>query len=238
MEDSNNNYLRELLEQRGWYKRWYTQVMADILLPHVLQMAQPEKNALLTTFKEEENNMLALYMVKEFLKTVGLPSTGKIFEAEAGLCGIEQEYQPLVQEHFSLLTPSTQQQINPPLLSQALHIWKAEATEQQLLQTQGTSRGKEKEDDLADRGHNMKKRGVSEAELAVNRLLHRDSVSDSTGSDVSGRNCSSPVAGTSSNRHYTTGDPLGGHNHSSNNHSNNYNRGDRKDRALNCRRRC
>lgn len=125
MED--NNYLREVLEQRGWYKRWYTQVMADILMPHVSQMAEPEKNAVLNRFKEEENNMLALYMVKEFLKNVGLSSTGKIFETEAGLAGMEQEFQPIIADQFSLLKPSTADEIQPPLLSQALHIWKVEA---------------------------------------------------------------------------------------------------------------
>lgn len=127
--DDGNNYLRELLERNGWYKRWYTQVMADILLPHVSHLAQPEKNAVLVRFKEEENNMLALYMVKEFLKTVGLPSTAKIFETEAGLFGIDLDFSAMVQEHFSLLKPSTAQEITPPLLSQALHIWKVEAVE-------------------------------------------------------------------------------------------------------------
>lgn len=157
MEDSNSSSLRDLLEQRGWYKRWYTQVMADILQPHVARMAQPEKNALLSNFKAEEQNMIALYMVKEFLRTVGLNSTGKIFEEEAGMRGGDQEFQAMVQEQFSLLTPSTTQEVQPPLLSQALHIWKVEATERQPTEQEPSN-----------------DRAGSRAQSMHNRLLRRD----------------------------------------------------------------
>lgn len=124
-------YFKEILQQRGWFKRWSTQVMADILLPLVQQQAEPEKNAPLSQFKQEENNMLALYMVKEFLNNVGLKSTGKIFEAEAGIVGIEQDFQPVITEQFTLLKPATSEEVQPPLLSQALQIWKIDALERQ-----------------------------------------------------------------------------------------------------------
>lgn len=73
-------------------------------------------------------------MVKEFLKNVGLLSTGKIFEVEAGLAGIEENVQWIVNQQFSFLTPSTPDQVQPPLLSQTLHIWKADAVERQAAE--------------------------------------------------------------------------------------------------------
>lgn len=123
MEDENS-YLRELLEERGWYKKWYTSIMADILYPHVQKLAQPEQNCALARFKEEENNLLALYMAKEFMKNVGLRSTLKIFEAEAGLGDVDQEFQRLIESSFNFLKHSTPDRVEPPLLSQALHVWK------------------------------------------------------------------------------------------------------------------
>lgn len=70
-------------------------------------------------------------MVNEFLKNVGLLSTGKIFEVEAGLAGIEENVQWIVNQQFSFLTPSTPDQVQP---SQALHIWKADAVERQAAE--------------------------------------------------------------------------------------------------------
>ena len=167
----SNTYLRQLLEQRGWYKRWYTQVMADILLPHVNRLAQPEKNVVLSRYKEDETHMLSLYMVKEFLRTVCLPSTAKIFEAEAGLAGMDQDYHASILEHFSLLKPTTTQEINPPLLSQALHIWKVETGERHLAEASHANQEHHQEI-----GH---EREPSEAQVALNRLLRRES-SEST----------------------------------------------------------
>lgn len=121
--EEENVHLRELLEERGWYKKWYTQVMGDILYPHVKRLAKPESNPLLSRFKEQDNNMLALYMAKEFMKNIGLKSTERIFEAEAGLEGIDQDFQNMIQSSYTLLKHSTPDAIQPPLLSQAIYFW-------------------------------------------------------------------------------------------------------------------
>lgn len=123
MEDENS-YLRELLQERGWYKKWYTHVMADILTPHVKKLAKPYENCALTRFMEQDHNLLSLYMVKEFLKNVGLRSTERIFELEADLCGMDQDLQNFIQSELHLLKQSTSDHLEPPLLSQALQIWK------------------------------------------------------------------------------------------------------------------
>lgn len=179
----SNVYLRQLLEQRGWYRRWYSQVMADILLPHVNRLAQPEKNVVLNRYKEDEVHMLSLYMVKEFLRTVCLPSTSKIFEAEAGLVGMDHDYHASILEHFSLLRPTTTQEVNPPLLSQALHIWKVESGENHTCDSHDDSHHEgDHHDDHHESRQERSEKEPSEVQVALSRLLQQESSSDSTSS--------------------------------------------------------
>ena len=178
----SNVYLRQLLEQRGWYRRWYSQVMADILLPHVNRLAQPEKNVVLNRYKEDEVHMLSLYMVKEFLRTVCLPSTSKIFEAEAGLVGMDHDYHASILEHFSLLRPTTTQEVNPPLLSQALHIWKVESGEiHTSCDTHDDCHQESHHDDHHESHQERSEKEPSEVQVALSRLLQQES-SDSNSS--------------------------------------------------------
>lgn len=120
----DDHFLRELLEERGYYRKWNAEVMSDILLPHVRDNNRPEENGALTTFKQECSNMSALYLIKEFLHNMGMLSTEKIFDVEAGLEGKEREYSDVLGSKFPLLQLSNADNIQPPLLAQIVYLWR------------------------------------------------------------------------------------------------------------------
>lgn len=126
---ANNNqcddqFLRELLEERGYYRKWNAEVMTDILLPHVRDNNRPDENGALTTFKQDCNNINALYLVKEFMHSMGMLSSEKIFDVEAGLEGKECEYNNALATKFPLLQQSCADNIQPPLLAQIVYLWR------------------------------------------------------------------------------------------------------------------
>lgn len=124
MAQCDDQFLRELLEERGYYRKWNAEVMSEILLPHVRDNNRPDENGALTTFKQECSNMAALYLIKEFLNNMGMVSSEKIFDVEAGLEGKECEYEETLTSKFPLLHMSHQHNIQPPLLAQIVYLWR------------------------------------------------------------------------------------------------------------------
>lgn len=120
----DDQFLRELLEERGYYRKWNAEVMSDILLPHVRDNNRPEDNGALTTFKQDCGNVSALYLIKEFLHNMGMLSTERIFDVEAGLEGKEREYAEQLSTKFPLLQLSAADNIQPPLLAQIVYLWR------------------------------------------------------------------------------------------------------------------
>lgn len=120
----DDQFLRELLEERGYYRKWNAEVMTDILLPHVRENNRPEENGALATFKQDCSNMSALFLIKEFMRNMGMQSSEKIFDVEAGLEGKDGEFNETLSTKFPLLQLSSCNNIQPPLLAQIVYLWR------------------------------------------------------------------------------------------------------------------
>lgn len=121
---------REILRDEGYYNKWHAQIMSDILLPLIQDQNPPEENGTLLYYKYGDSmddtpvpdHILGLYLVREVFRNLGLTSTDKIFEKEAGLSGTEQRFQDALNERFGSLAMTTKEHVQPPLLSQLLYL--------------------------------------------------------------------------------------------------------------------
>lgn len=113
---------RDLLRDEGYYNKWHAQVMSDILLPIVQTENCPNQNDDLATTKETREGTLCLYLVREVFRNLGLTSTEKIFEEEAGLPGTEQRFQDSLRSEFGAFALSTKSHLEPPVLLQLLYL--------------------------------------------------------------------------------------------------------------------
>ena len=120
----DDQFLRELLEERGYYRKWNAEVMTDILLPHVRDNNRPDDNGALSTFKRDSKNVAALYLVKEFMHNMGMLSSERLLDVEAGLDGQERAYTETLTKNFPLLQLSQCDNIQPPLLAQIVYLWR------------------------------------------------------------------------------------------------------------------
>lgn len=127
---------KEMLIFAGYYNKWHSQVMADILLPLIYDRNPSWENEYLDNYKYETQvdscgyqdklligeHQLALYLVREFFRNLGLVSTDKIFEEEAGLQGTEEDYQTYLKNYFNRFSLSTPRHLEPPMLHQLLYL--------------------------------------------------------------------------------------------------------------------
>lgn len=128
--------MKEMLVRAGYYDKWHSQVMADILLPVISDRNPSWENDDLDNYKYETTyddcgnpqklligeHQLALYLVREFFRNLGLVSTDKVFEEEAGLHGTEVHYQTFLKNYFDRFSLSTSKHLEPPMLHQLLYF--------------------------------------------------------------------------------------------------------------------
>lgn len=125
-----------MIRLAGWYNKWHAQIMSDILLPLIQEENPPSENMDLDSYKNEyietaecngtlrrenHDHMMGLYLVREVFRNLGMTSTEKIFEEEAGLKGTEKDFQEALREHFGAFTMSSSKQMQPPIMSQLLY---------------------------------------------------------------------------------------------------------------------
>lgn len=127
---------QEMLTANGYYNKWHSQVMADIFLPEIADRNPSWENEYLDSYKYVTSvddcgyqdklligeHQLALYLVREFFRNLGLVSTDKIFEEEAGLHGTEVHYQTFLKNYFDRFSLSTPRHLEPPMLHQLLYL--------------------------------------------------------------------------------------------------------------------
>lgn len=108
-----SKFMQVLLTDRGHMKRWRAKIMADWTMPYVYKM----KMCLLS-----EMEIIAMLIVKEFLINLGLKSTYKIFEAEAGFNGkMDREFHYIVRD----LNRLSENCLRLPLVAEMLDKYKA-----------------------------------------------------------------------------------------------------------------
>lgn len=127
---------KEMVKDAGFYNKWNAQVMADIVLPLVIDENPPFENEHLEDYRYQSTinpcgevekrsipeHTIALYLVRELFRNLGLVSTEKVFEAEAALHGTGHDFQQFLKEYFSRLTMSGSQELQPPMLAQLLFL--------------------------------------------------------------------------------------------------------------------
>lgn len=117
-KQQSTQYMHDLLDKKGYMRAWRAQVMADILLPHLIESL--DQNS--ACHSRDPVHRMVLMAVKEFFRNMGLTSAEKVFEIEADLEGNDEEYHRMMTSTFNVIETS-QEHLRPPIVSQLIYIY-------------------------------------------------------------------------------------------------------------------
>lgn len=114
-----------VLGQLGFYQKWHAQIMADIFQPRIRTDNPPETNNSLISHKTSQfgrYSKRSLFLVKEAMRNLGLTSSEKIFNEEAGLLEQEPSYKSAIKD-MQPLKPADAFHMEPPMAAQLLWVF-------------------------------------------------------------------------------------------------------------------